>query len=199
MNPIIGLTAHAMKKDKEDCLRSGMDSYLSKPFKAEHLFAVIDKLTSGSKISSCEEKQSIGVSEDKDNETPYEENLSIVVLADKDNETLSINQKQALDTFGGNKELLKKNLSRFCASYPQTVDMLKKALEESNAEQVKRVAHSLKGSAGLIGANRVYELAGRLEESGGKDELKKAAVMLGSLQEELEKMNQAASLILSDL
>ncbi|MGB6485058.1 MAG: response regulator [Candidatus Acidiferrales bacterium] len=42
--PIIALTAYAMQGDKERCLASGMDGYVSKPLKAEELFSVIEKL-----------------------------------------------------------------------------------------------------------------------------------------------------------
>jgi two-component system, chemotaxis family, sensor kinase Cph1 len=42
---IVGLTAHALNGDREECLMSGMDDYVSKPVSLEDLAAILEKWT----------------------------------------------------------------------------------------------------------------------------------------------------------
>ena len=52
--PIVAVTAHAMKGDKERCLAAGMDYYLTKPMRTQELLAVLDEISKHSvAVDSC--------------------------------------------------------------------------------------------------------------------------------------------------
>src|SRR6266436_2686660 len=59
---IIAMTAHAIKGDRDICLRSGMDAYLSKPVRADELFDAIESLVAGRSTGSP--NTSSGISSD---------------------------------------------------------------------------------------------------------------------------------------
>jgi CheY-like chemotaxis protein len=50
--PIVALTAHAMERDRERCLASGVDAYLPKPIRMEELAATIAELSRKSQMLS---------------------------------------------------------------------------------------------------------------------------------------------------
>lgn len=145
--PIVAMTANAMSGDREKCILSGMDDYISKPINQGVLKATLMKwLLIDSGIS-------MPVIEDN---TPQQTSYVELPLWD---------ETDALNRLGNNTTLLHKIVESFVNDGPRSLTALAKALEENNSEDAQLHAHSLKGSAGNVGALKLQNLTKHLEEA----------------------------------
>ncbi len=88
----------------------------------------------------------------------------------------------------GEPEVLTEVLQMFLQEVPLRIDRLRNAWAAGNIEEMYRAAHSLKGSAGNIGADRLYGLCSRLDELGRARDLTTAAPLVDALGIEFAKV-----------
>ncbi len=138
--PIVAMTAHAMKGDRERCLEAGMDGYVSKPLQPQELFEVVESLATG------------------DNPRPGELRASL--------SEMPFDQRAALGHTNGDAELLKELVGLFLQDAPRMLVEISEAILEKDAVNLCRSAHTFKGSAGVLAATAVVDAALRLETMG---------------------------------
>ncbi|MBF0226126.1 MAG: response regulator [Desulfobacterales bacterium] len=178
--PIIALTAHAMKGYKEKCIDAGMDDYLSKPLKKKDLIEIVQKWTV-IKDTSLEE-----IKKDLLDEIQTEIDISGIVeetkldeLSPQQNDLSPMNYEKALEEFDGDKEFLMEVIDGFFSNVISQIEILSKAVNTGDAENIAKEAHSIKGGSANLLALDLSKSAAELEKLG------KSGVLDGS-QEKFE-------------
>ena len=159
--PIVAMTAHAMKGDKERCLDAGMDGYVSKPINSKELFETIESFVKGPSVG----------------QTP-------VPTSGDDRHRLD--KAALLDRVGGDMELLGELATLFSDDCPRLLDEIREAVRLADPETLARTAHTLKGSVGNFAAEDAFQAALRLEKIGRGGEMPLAQEALEGLEKEIQ-------------
>jgi len=145
--PIIAMTAHALKGDREKCIGAGMNDYLSKPIDPEMMFAVLAKWISPG------EQTAAGISVKKKPETRVLPGFTLP----------GIEVETGLFRSNNNVNLYKRLLNSFLSEYRSAVDDIASALAGGDMETVLRKAHSIKGVGANLGAMELSGAAAGVE------------------------------------
>ena len=164
--PIVAMTAHALKGDREKCLEAGMDDYVSKPVTALGLEEILDRHLESTAASGL-----IG-SEPK---PPQGRPVSIEVIQEIADGCVEF-ECELIETFLSDSE--------------QQIQQLEVALRERNGEEVRRRAHTFKGSSANAGAKRVQEVAYEMEKLGSSNQLEEAEAVFSLLKAAFEQARE---------
>ena len=170
--PIIAVTANAMQGDRERCLASGMDDYLSKPIKLEELRAALARWTPTP-------PQKVHLSK----HTPPP--------GTTDPAQCIFDHAQMYQNIGNDNELFGQLIRLFLDRYQTMLADIRTALADGNSSAVERSAHSFKGTAGNLCASEVGLIASRLEAVGRLQALHDAPPVYAQLEIEVERLVHA--------
>ncbi len=165
--PIIAMTAHAMKGDRERCLNAGMNEYASKPIDPRELEAILANLG----------KYHKSVPEQKPKALPK-------------NSDVVFNSKILKERLGGMDELLPEVLQVFLEDIPEQLKRLQRANASRDMKLVAALAHRIKGAAANVGAEQLNRLSGRLEVRAPKEDWEEINELSLKIEESFDQFVQ---------
>lgn len=168
LNPkvhIVALTANAMLGDREKCLESGMDDYLSKPVRLEDLQGALER-----SLASLHQDTD-ALSSPITNTTHISANKleELRQLADPDD-----------------PDVLADIINTYLESVPGLISKLSDAIQSDLCERAAQMAHALKGSSREVGADALAALCQIVENAGKQGSLTSMESILKEIQAEFE-------------
>ncbi|MCB1890286.1 MAG: response regulator [Rhodocyclaceae bacterium] len=140
--PVVAMTAHAFAAEQARCSAAGMDDFISKPFDPAELHqALLRWLDVGTPSPPASDR-------------------------DANKPALLLDQSDALRRAKGDPARLARWQRTFADRHQETSARLRDAAERGDRSVVAEIAHTLKGSATMVGAGHLTELAGRTERAG---------------------------------
>jgi len=162
--PIIAMTALAMKGDKERCIAAGTDGYLSKPISPEQLDAALDSCTH----RRCDDIRL----KTNTNHSPV----------------ATVNAAELLQRIDGDRTLLAELIKMLREEYPGQLHDARESIARGDAKGLERVGHGLKGALDNLSATSASRFAAELESMGRSANLALAGSKLMALEDEMHQV-----------
>jgi signal transduction histidine kinase/DNA-binding response OmpR family regulator/HPt (histidine-containing phosphotransfer) domain-containing protein len=190
--PIVAMTAHAMKDEKENCIAVGMNDYISKPFDPDELFGKIKTYSCKKVVRLIEKGENIDYSTiicDKNDCEDYSKikktqtDKKQVSQDLRTNNFIHINLEYLTKLYQGDTDKIKKILVMYLESIPNDLESLKTAEAKTDWKTMEVKAHSLKPKLNYIGLLMASEYAKQVERFAKNNE------QFAIIKENIHKIN----------
>jgi|GEM_PF-785753 len=170
--PVIAMTAHALKGDREKCLASGMNDYLSKPLKKSDLIAMVTAWVAQTKPAEAAEQDRMP-----------EQSVEV------------FDAPQLLRMIDGDWEAFRDLVGSFVTSGADLMKRLDGALKDKDYEALRKVAHTLKGTAGSFFAHRLKKSGIELEKACLSKDLDRVPELVARIQDDWDQFNRELKIV----
>ncbi len=183
--PIVAMTAHAMQGYRDLCLESGMDDYVTKPVSPDSLFKTIEAV--------CAQRTGLDENPAGSGESDGVQNAPAPGGAPDFDEAQMRDvfaREEALSRIGGDEDFLRELLGLVLTEIPDQMANFLEACRAGQTEVAERLAHSVKGAAGNVGARRVAQAARNVEEAVRQSGIQRGESLFKALEQEFQTFRQ---------
>jgi two-component system, sensor histidine kinase and response regulator len=174
--PVVALTANALVGDAEQCLASGMDDHLAKPYTRKQLGSMLARWLPAGHV----EVQSGDEAEQQQAAEPLQRDNML--------DQSALDNIRAVDDDGS---VLAEVIQMYLDEVPQHVAALERALASGDGPGLGRAAHALKSASFNVGAKGIGELCRRLEKQGKAGDLADAQELVAAVVAMLDRVQPA--------
>lgn len=161
--PIIAMTAHALKNERDHFIKAGIDDYISKPFAPEVLTQKISFYSSDQvqeKVKAGEPFQTLLETGDDSDKSDIE------IISNSDNSEFKYLKLSYLENlYKGDYKRIKKILQMYIESVQEEVNEVFNSYQKEDFEKARAKAHALKPKMTYLGCNDLYENAKNIEQT----------------------------------
>jgi CheY-like chemotaxis protein/HPt (histidine-containing phosphotransfer) domain-containing protein len=178
--PIIAMTAHAMKGDRERFLEAGMNDYITKPVSPQALAGVLDLWLP----KSNDEKKMVVVNDERERIKKSE------TEKDEAQSSLIFDREGMLARLMDDEELARMIIKGFLEDIPRQILALKGYIEAGDIPNAERQAHTIKGASANVGGDAMLAVALGMELAGKAGDLNAVKSSMAELEVQFVLLNQ---------